>query len=85
MKHLAYLFARNQDWAAAQTAADPGFFAGLCDIQHPDLLWIGCSDSRVSAVEHAWGRGLPLAVHGWIYDFHDGLIRDLRVTVGTVE
>ena len=199
MKHLAYLFARNRDWAAAQTAADPGYFAGLCDIQRPDLLWIGCSDSRVPAneivglapgelfvhrnvanvvpvtdlnamavieyavsslcvrhiivcghyhcggvhaaleghqagavalwlqplrnladehraeldalgsaeerwdrlcelnvaaqvqavasseiVEAAWERGAELAVHGWIYDLKDGLLRDLEVTVGNI-
>ena len=36
-------------------------------------------------VEAAWERGAELAVHGWIYDLKDGLIRDLEVTVGTVE
>src|SRR3954453_487904 len=25
----------------------------------------------------AWARGQPLAVHGWIYGLHDGLLRDL--------
>ena len=35
-------------------------------------------------VEAAWERGAPLAVHGWIYDLKDGLIRDLEVTVGNV-
>lgn len=27
-------------------------------------------------------RGLELFVHGWIYDLHDGLLRDLGVTTG---
>jgi carbonic anhydrase len=31
----------------------------------------------------AWGRGQPLAVHGWIYGLHDGLLRDLKVTVSS--
>jgi carbonic anhydrase len=29
----------------------------------------------------AWQRGQRLALHGWIYDLHDGLIRDLQVSV----
>jgi len=28
----------------------------------------------------AWARGQFLAVHGWIYGLHDGLLRDLHVT-----
>jgi carbonic anhydrase len=197
MKYLADLFARNQAWAAARIDADPGFFSRLAHIQQPDLLWLGCSDSRVPAneivglapgelfvhrnvanlvpatdlnalavieyavsslgvrhiivcghyrcggvraaleghqagavalwlqplrnladahrdelaalpsddarwdrlcelnvaaqvqavaqseiVEAAWERGAELAVHGWIYDLEDGLLRDLGVTVG---
>jgi carbonic anhydrase len=40
--------------------------------------------SRVPAVYEAWRRGQPLAVHGWIYDLRDGLLRDLRVTIATL-
>jgi len=29
----------------------------------------------------AWDRGQPLALHGWIYDLRDGIIRDLGVSV----
>ena len=29
----------------------------------------------------AWARGRSLDLHGWIYDLHDGLLRDLHVTV----
>jgi len=200
MKHLTRLFAQNREWAGESVVRDPEYFSRLCHLQRPDLLWIGCSDSRVPAneivglapgelfvhrnvanvvpvtdlnamavieyavnglhikhiivcghyhcggvraaleghqagavalwlqplrnladehreeldaiadadqrwdrlcelnvaaqvqavasceiVEHAWERGIPLAIHGWIYDLHDGLIRDLEVTVGTVE
>jgi carbonic anhydrase len=33
------------------------------------------------AVTGAWQRGQPLAIHGWIYDLQDGLLRDLEVSV----
>jgi len=51
MNTLPDLFARNRAWAAARISADPHFFERLCEIQQPDYLWIGCSDSRVPANE----------------------------------
>jgi carbonic anhydrase len=186
----------NQRWAARTLAEDPQYFARLASQQRPELLWIGCSDSRlppdriigrqpgevfvhrnvgnivihtdanclsvlqygievigvqhvvvcghygcggvraalagrplglidnwlrhlkdvyrlhaaeldaiadpaaredrlcelnVSAqvanvchttiVQDAWRRGQPLAVHGWVYSLHDGLIRDLGMRI----
>jgi carbonic anhydrase len=45
------LFANNKSWAASVTARDPEFFQRLSAQQTPRFLWIGCSDSRVSANE----------------------------------
>ena len=36
--------------------------------------------SKTTVVRDAWARGHALAVHGWVYDLRDGLIRDLCVT-----
>lgn len=35
---------------------------------------------KTSIVQNAWRSKQPLHVHGWVYDIHDGLIRDLDVT-----
>jgi carbonic anhydrase len=43
------LLLRNQEWAAAEVAKDPEFFRRLQNVQSPEVLWIGCSDSRVAA------------------------------------
>jgi carbonic anhydrase len=43
------LLGNNQAWAAERLAQDPGFFNRLSAVQNPDILWIGCSDSRVPA------------------------------------
>jgi len=40
-------FAANRRWARATVEEDPLFFKRLEALQHPDLLWIGCSDSRL--------------------------------------
>jgi len=37
--------------------------------------------SQTTVVRDAWARGQSLAVHGWIYDLRDGLLRDLGICV----
>ncbi len=36
--------------------------------------------SQTTVMGDAWRRGQSVAVHGWIYDLRDGLLRDLRCT-----
>ncbi|KAJ3044069.1 hypothetical protein HDV00_003173 [Rhizophlyctis rosea] len=43
------LLERNKQWAEQLAAERPGFFSALAQQQTPELLWIGCSDSRVPA------------------------------------
>ncbi len=47
MKALRECFEANRLWAARMREQDPAFFDRLRDQQRPDLLWIGCSDSRL--------------------------------------
>ena len=51
MEDLENLLERNRAWSEKMTAADPDFFKRLSQQQTPQYLWIGCSDSRVSANE----------------------------------
>jgi carbonic anhydrase len=39
--------------------------------------------SQTTIVRDAWDRGQQVAVHGWVYDLCDGLLRDLSVCVST--
>ncbi len=50
----------------------------LCELNVVDQVSNVC---RTSIVQDAWARAQELAVHGWIYGLHDGLLRDLEVTV----
>ena len=49
MQCLPELFAANACWSGDMRAVDPDFFSGLAALQSTSYLWIGCSDSRVSA------------------------------------
>jgi carbonic anhydrase len=41
--------------------------------------------SQTTVVRDAWARGQAVAVHGWIYDIRDGLLRDLGICVTSEE
>ncbi|KAG5459701.1 MAG: hypothetical protein BJ554DRAFT_8344 [Olpidium bornovanus] len=43
------LLENNRRWAARVARERPGFFETLAKQQNPELMWIGCSDSRVPA------------------------------------
>lgn len=45
------IFEHNKNWVKSRTESDPHFFEKLAKEQHPDYLYIGCSDSRVPANE----------------------------------
>lgn len=49
MQTLDHLFENNRAWVGQMTAHDPLFFQRLAQQQTPEILWIGCSDSRVPA------------------------------------
>lgn len=43
------VFKNNEAWIAEKMAANPNYFDDLAKGQSPELLYIGCSDSRVTA------------------------------------
>jgi len=49
MSGLESLLDRNALWAKHKVEENPSFFSQLAQQQTPKYLWIGCSDSRVSA------------------------------------
>lgn len=49
MAKIEQLLENNRRWAQRVVDADERFFADLAVQQNPKYLWIGCSDSRVSA------------------------------------
>ncbi|MDF1583281.1 MAG: carbonate dehydratase [Methyloprofundus sp.] len=49
MQDIDNFLQNNKDWAQKVTDQDPTFFEKMAQKQKPELLWIGCSDSRVPA------------------------------------
>ena len=57
------IFENNKKWIAAKTAADKDFFKKLSQDQTPEYLYIGCSDSRVTAEELMGARPGEVFIH----------------------
>ena len=47
MNTLSRLLQDNKSWSKRMMENEPDFFSKLLNVQHPEFLWIGCSDSRV--------------------------------------
>ena len=50
----------------------------LCEL---NVIEQGVNVSQTTIVRDAWARDQALAVHGWVYDIRDGLLRDLGICV----
>lgn len=63
MQDYQKLLAANKEWATRMVQEDPQFFERLVDIQKPNFLWIGCSDSRVPPNEITQTRPGDIFIH----------------------
>ena len=63
MKSHEKLLHNNQSWASGQIQDDPEFFSRLAQIQRPEYLWIGCSDSRVPSSQITGTQPGEMFVH----------------------
>lgn len=63
MKPFEKLLLENKAWANEMVTDDPEFFSRLANIQTPEFLWIGCSDSRVPANEITGTQPGEIFVH----------------------
>lgn len=61
--NLDKVFAHNQEWISSRVQEDPDYFKKLSVGQTPDVLYIGCSDSRVSTEELMGAKPGEVFVH----------------------
>ena len=50
----------------------------LCELNVIEQVVHVC---QTTIVQQAWERGQELAVHGWIYGLHNGLLQDLNISI----
>jgi carbonic anhydrase len=60
---LEKILESNQQWIEEHLRLDPNYFNDLSKGQSPEILYIGCSDSRVTAEEMMGARPSEVFVH----------------------
>jgi carbonic anhydrase len=73
---------RNRHSAWLQTVDDAERVNALCELNVVEQALNVC---RTTVVREAWQRGQDVVVHGWVYRLHNGLLKDLTMTVGRLD
>jgi carbonic anhydrase len=73
---------QKHEVAVARARSDSEAANRLCELNVIEQVANVC---QTTIALDAWERGQELVVHGWIYGLKDGLLRDLNVTVASVE
>ncbi len=63
MDPIEKIFANNKQWVADKLAIDPKYFENLSKGHNPEFLYIGCSDSRVTAEELMGSKPGEVFIH----------------------
>jgi carbonic anhydrase len=63
LKLLQNLLDYNKSWAERIKSEQPNFFKDLSKVQTPNILWIGCSDSRVPETQIVQQKPGDIFVH----------------------
>jgi carbonic anhydrase len=81
LRHIQDIMHKYQD-ALARFPDYDDRLDKLCEINVIEQV---VSVGETTIVQDAWERGQELEVHGWIYTIADGIYRDLKVSVRSLE
>lgn len=57
------VLAKNEEWITSRLQLDKDYFTKLAQGQHPEMLYIGCSDSRVTAEDMMGAQPGEVFIH----------------------
>ena len=73
---------RNRHAAWLETIAPADRVDALCELNVVEQALNVC---QTTVVQEAWQRGQEIFVHGWVYRLHNGLLKDLTMTVSRLD
>lgn len=78
LRHVQDVRSRHQGWL--DTVPEARRVDALCEL---NVLEQARNVCETTVVQDAWQRGQTVVIHGWFYGLHNGLLQDLRMTVGS--
>jgi carbonic anhydrase len=81
LRHIQDLVHKYES-VLAEAETDEERLDKLCEINVIEQV---VSVGETTIVQDAWRRGQEVRIHGWIYYITDGIYRDLRVTLKSLE
>ncbi|MCR5865575.1 MAG: carbonate dehydratase [Aquincola tertiaricarbonis] len=78
LRHVQDVRSRHQAWL--DTVPEARKVDALCEL---NVLEQARNVCETTVVQDAWQRGQMVVIHGWFYGLHNGLLQDLRITVGS--
>ncbi|VVE64337.1 carbonate dehydratase [Pandoraea captiosa] len=81
LRHVRDVYERHVDQIDALPSRDSRHDR-LCELNVIEQVVNIC---HTTVLRDAWARNQPVTVHGWVYGLRDGLVRDLRMSVNSLE
>lgn len=81
LRHVQDVRNQHREWLYALPEGATRHDA-LCEL---NVLEQSLNVCQTTVVQDAWARGQEVVVHGWVYGLHNGLIKDLRMSVATAD
>lgn len=78
LRHVGDVRDKHHVWLEALPSQELQLQA-LCELNVLEQARNVCG---TTVVQDAWARGQEVVVHGWVYGLHNGLLEDLKLTVG---
>jgi len=80
LRHVQDVRNAHHDWL--ESLAEDKRVNALCELNVLEQARNAC---QTTVVQDAWARGQSVAVHGWVYGLHNGLLQDLTITAASAD
>ena len=80
LRHVQDVHHQHREWLDTLPTEGSQRLDALCELNVLEQCRNVC---HTTVVQDAWARGQEVRIHGWVYGLHNGLIKDLSMSVSS--